>query len=237
MRPDRHIVTAKVANIKQETTSTKSFDLIPYKGKIDFLPGQWIDFFVSLNGREHVAGYSITSTPCNTEFISLAVKNTGDDQVTQYIHQSMVEGDTVSFSTGGTCVYIPEQGNAILIAGGIGITPLVSIFRYIGEATNHRATIIHSVSSCEELLFTRELKDICLTKPGQLTYSFTISGTSHHPTKGFSGRIDAEMLNKLEVSTFDTAFVCGPDSFVGSLSAQLQKTGFNKGQIKSETWW
>ena len=52
MQPDRHIVTAKVANIKQETASTKSFDLIPCEGKIDFLPGQWIDLFVSLHGRE-----------------------------------------------------------------------------------------------------------------------------------------------------------------------------------------
>ena len=237
MQPDRHIVTAKVANIKQETTSTKTFDLIPYKGKIDFLPGQWIDLFVSLNGREQVAGYSITSTPCNKEFISLAVKNTGDDQVTQYIHQSMEEGDAVSFSTGGTCVYVPEQGNAILIAGGIGITPLVSIFRYIGEATNHRATIMHSVSSCEELLFATELEDICLLQPDQLSYAYTISGASHYSTEGFSGRINANMLNQLEASTFDTAFVCGPGSFVEFLSAQLQKTGFNKGQIKSETWW
>ena len=237
MQPDRHIVTAKVANIKQEPNSTKTFDLIPYKGKIDFLPGQWIDLFVSLNGREQVAGYSITSTPCNTEFISLAVKNTGDDQVTQYIHQSMVEGDTVSFSTGGTCVYTPEQGNAILIAGGIGITPLVSIFRYIGEATNHRATIVHSVSSSEELLFTRELENICLLKPDQLSYAYTISSGSHHSTKGFSGRISVEMLDQLGVSSFNIAFVCGPDSFVDSLSAQLQKIGFNKGQIKSETWW
>ena len=125
MQPDRHIVTAKVANIKQETTSTKTFDLIPYKGKIDFLPGQWIDLFVSMHGREQVAGYSITSTPCNKEFISLAVKNLGDDQVTQYIHQSMMEGDTVSFATGGSCVYVPDQGNAILLAGGIGIPDIV----------------------------------------------------------------------------------------------------------------
>jgi len=237
MQPERHLVTAKVTNIKQETTSTISFDLIPYKGKIDFLPGQWIDLFVSLHGREQVAGYSITSTPCNKEFISLAVKNLGDDQVTQYIHQSMMEGDTVSFATGGSCVYVPDQGNAILLAGGIGITPLMSIFRYIGEATNHRATIIHSVSSCEELLFRRKLKDMCLKNPDQLSYAYTISGASHYSTEGFSGRINANMLNQLEASTFDTAFVCGPDSFVESLSAQLQKTGFNKGQIKSETWW
>jgi ferredoxin-NADP reductase len=237
MQPDRHIVTAKVTNIKQETTSTKSFDLFPYKGKIDFLPGQWVDLFVSLHGSEQVAGYSITSTPCNTEFISLAVKNTGDDEVTQYIHQSMREGDTVSFSTGGSCVYTPEQGNAILIAGGIGITPLVSIFRYIGEATNHRATIIHSVCCYEELLFTRKLKDLCLKNPDQLSYVYTISSAPHHSAEGFSGRVNADMLNQSEASTFDTAFVCGPDSFVDSLSAPLQKTGFNKGQIKSETWW
>jgi ferredoxin-NADP reductase len=45
------------------------------------------------------------------------------------------------------------------------------------------------------------------------------------------------MLNQLEASTFDIAFVCGPDGFVDSLSVQLQKTGFNTGHIKSETWW
>ena len=127
------MVSATVCNIKQETPSTKSFDLIPTSGEIHFLPGQWIDLSILINGHREVAGYSITSNPAHNSSISLAVKDVGDDLVTRHIHDSMVDGDIVSLSVGGTCTYSSDKKNALLLAGGIGITPLISIFKYIGE--------------------------------------------------------------------------------------------------------
>ena len=103
------MVSATVCNIKQETPSTKSFDLIPLNGKIDFLPGQWIDLFVEINGHTEVAGYSITSNPAHNSSISLAVKDVGGDLVTRYIHDSMVDGDMVSLRVGGTCTYSSDK--------------------------------------------------------------------------------------------------------------------------------
>lgn len=231
------MVSATVCNIKQETPSTKSFDLIPLNGKIDFLPGQWIDLFVEIDGRREVAGYSITSNPSQKPSISLAVKDIGDEFVTRYIHDSMAEGDIVSLGVGGTCTYSLEKGNTLLLAGGIGITPLISIFKYIGEDTLHKALIFHSVSSSTEFLLKDEIKALCSQHPQRLFYKQTVSGKPKQSnTLGF-GRITKDTLQVLSLSYFDTVFLCGPNSFISDLSACLIDVGFAENQIHYEKWW
>ena len=103
------MVSAIVSNIRQETPSTKSFDLTPTNGKVHFLPGQWVDVLVQINGRTEIGGYSITSNPSQEGSISLAVKDLNNDFMTRYIHDSMVDGDMVSFNVGGTCTYSEEK--------------------------------------------------------------------------------------------------------------------------------
>ena len=90
------------------------------------LPGQWVDLIIEINGREYIGGYSIISSP-DAPSISLAVKDVGIDPVTRWIHDSMSEGDRVKFTVGGDFFYTPDKGSALLLAGGIGITPLLSL--------------------------------------------------------------------------------------------------------------
>ena len=233
------MVSATVCNIKQETPSTKSFDLVPTSGQIHFLPGQWIDFSILINGRQEVAGYSLTSSPTHKSSISLAVKDIGDDLVTRYIHDSMVNGDTVSLRVGGTCTYGQEQKNTLLLAGGIGITPIVSIFKYIAEHTPYKALLFHSVSSGKEFLFHEEIRRLCAQQPDRLYYRQTIttSGNSLFYPCLTLGRITEKKLKQINLPSFDSVFLCGPDTFISDLSEVLIKVGFNKNQIYYEKWW
>ena len=237
MNKNGELVSAAVSNIKQETPSTKSFDLVPASGRIHFLPGQWVDFYVPINGHQEVAGYSITSSPYRNESISLAVKDIGGDLVTRYIHDSMVEGDTVSLSVGGTCTYSSDKGATLLLAGGIGITPLISIFKYIGETSSHKAMLFHSVSSSKEFLLQQDIKALCSQHPERLSSKQTISGENQPLTNVGLGRITAATLQLLPLSCFNTIFLCGPNQFITDLSKCLRDIGFNENQIHYEKWW
>ena len=231
------MVSATVCNIKQETPSTKSFDLIPASGEIHLLPGQWIDLSILINGHTEVAGYSITSNPAHNSSISLAVKDVGDDLVTRYIHDSMVDGDIVSLGVGGTCTYSSDKRNTLLLAGGIGITPLISIFKYIGETTSHKALIFHSVSSSKEFLFQKDIETLCLKYPERLFYKQTISEKFQQSIDTGFGRITKDALQMLSLSCFDTVFLCGPNKFISDLSECLIEIGLDESQIHYEKWW
>lgn len=231
------MVSAIVSNIRQETPSTKSFDLTPITGEVHFLPGQWVDVLVQINGRTEIGGYSITSNPSQKRSISLAVKDLNNDFMTRYIHDSMVDGDMVFFNVGGTCTYSEEKNNALLLAGGIGITPLMSIFKNIGEDTDHKALLFHSASCSNEFLFEEEIKTLCLQHPNRLFYRQTLSRNSEQLRNQTFGRITKSKLQKLPVSCFDAVFLCGPDKFISDIYECLIEIGFDKNHIYYEKWW
>ncbi|PIX75605.1 MAG: hypothetical protein COZ38_04650, partial [Rhodocyclales bacterium CG_4_10_14_3_um_filter_68_10] len=144
------------------TPDVKGFSLDLQGQDYDFLPGQWIDLSLEINGKNEVGGYSITSAyQEQPQQISLAVKAAPHHPVTAYLHQSAKVGDHVQISQGqGACVYHPDMGNKIvLIAGGIGITPLMSIFRSIRD--HHPETqvaLIYSAHSPEAFVFSDEIR-------------------------------------------------------------------------------
>ena len=134
---------AKVVAIHQETPTIKSFRLDLHGRELAFMAGQWVDFFVTLDGAEAVGGYSITSSPAEQTAISLAVKRDGSDHpVTNWLHEDAQVGDEVEISLGGDFFYEPDETESVvLIAGGIGLTPLMSIVR-----SAHELAISHSVN-------------------------------------------------------------------------------------------
>ena len=145
------VIPAVIASIRDETPTVKRlvFDL---GGRpFDFLPGQWIDCYLHPGPDAPVAGYSMTSPPRDTSTIEIAVKRVGGNPVTDYIHGLARAGDTLPIDGGyGDFSYDPsrepETGPAVaLIAGGIGITPLMSMLRAAAEAPRSpELTLVYS---------------------------------------------------------------------------------------------
>ena len=132
-------LTATIVAIRQETPTIKSFRLDLNGHEIGFKAGQWVDFFVILEGAEAVGGYSITSSPAEQTTISLAVRRDDSDHpVTNWLHEDARVGDTVEVSLGGDFYYEPDEAESVvLIAGGIGLTPLMSIVRSAHMSSLH----------------------------------------------------------------------------------------------------
>ena len=123
---------------------------------------------MTIEGAEAVGGYSITSSPADQTTIRLAVKHDGSDHpVTNWLHDDAGEGDLVEVSLGGDFTYTPDEARSVvLIGGGIGMTPLMSIVRAVDEmARLTRLTLVYSASSPDELLFRRELQSIAVPQP------------------------------------------------------------------------
>lgn len=203
-----------------------------------FLAGQWVELTREIDGRNSTAGYSITNSPLQRGVIELAIKTSTKHPLAHWVHHQAQPGDGVSVTQGqGPFVYVPEMSdNLVLIGGGVGVTPLISIFRYVRDAAlPTRVHLLYSVSDRREILFEQELEHAALTHEN-LRVSITVT----HPDarwQGLTGRIDPIKLQALHMPGDTLFYLCGPRGMVEDISAMLYALGVPMSRIIFEKWW
>jgi len=233
-----HIFDARIAAITPATPSIHALRLaIPDTG-FRFLPGQWVDLGIEIDGTTHTSGYSITTSPLHQGEIELAIKASARHPVARWIHERARVGDRVRVSQGqGPFVYLPEMSdNVVLIGGGVGVTPLLSIFRHVRDAALPTcAHLVYSVSDSREILFRDELEAAARTHDN-LHVSITV--TQPDPNwHGLTGRIDPVKLHALDVPDDTLYYLCGPKGMVEDMSTLLHSLGVPMNRIIFEKWW
>ncbi|WP_324778542.1 ferredoxin--NADP reductase [Thiobacillus sedimenti] len=233
-----HIFDARIAAITAATPSIRVLRLTISDPAFRFLPGQWVDLSVDADGTTWTSGYSITTSPIHRGEIELAIKASGRHPLSRWVHERAAVGDRVRVSQGqGPFVYLPEMSdNVVLIGGGVGITPLLSIFRHVRDAgLPTRAHLVYSVSDSREILFRDELDAAARTHPN-LHVSVTV--TQPDPAwHGLTGRIDPVKLHALDAPDDTLYYLCGPRGMVEDLSVLLHELGVPMSRIIFEKWW
>jgi ferredoxin-NADP reductase len=231
------MIPAVIKDIAQATPTIRTLRLEPQED-FTFKAGQWIDFYADIAGERRVAGYSMTSSPLARGYFDLAVKRVGENPVTRYIHSEAREGDIVHVDGGNGEIFY-EAGaakNVILVAGGIGIAPHMSIFRYIAEGDQKAsATLIYSASSPSELIFREEIEATTRRDPRMralLTVTDEAGGWSGHV-----GKIDADLIREAGVDPEALYYICGPPQMIHELVDTLRVLGVRRKQMRYELWW
>jgi len=233
-----HIFDAQIAAITAATPSIHALRLRIPDPAFRFLPGQWVDLSIEIDGATHTAGYSITTSPIHAGEIELAIKASARHPVARWVHERAAVGERVQVSQGqGPFVYLPEMSdNVVLIGGGVGITPLLSIFRHVRDAgLPTQAHLVYSVSDSREILFREEL-EAAARNHDNLHVSITV--TQPDPNwHGLTGRIDPVKLHALDVPDDTLYYLCGPKGMVEDMSALLHDLGVPMNRIIFEKWW
>ena len=229
---------AQIASIGQETPTVRTFTL-EVSREFRFLPGQWVDCYAEVEGSLQVAGYSMTSSPTRTGMIELAVKNVGDNPVTHYLHHDAEVGDTL-YVEGGHGDFFFNGGVAdslVLIGGGIGLTPLMSMLSYVDEAAPEiEVLLLHSARAPEELLFRGRIEAVERRNP-RVRAVFTLTGPPPKDWSGRVGRIDGAMLREVGADLGALFYVCGPPGMPENVADEAVGTGVARRRILFERWW
>ena len=218
-------IPVRIADIQEISPTVKSFTLALDGQPFTFLPGQWIDCFIDIDGKTEVAGYSITSSPTEDGWFSIAVKLVGDSAVTDYLHDSAAVGDSLIVEGGqGDFHYAGNDSHPLaFIAGGIGITPIASIIRYIdNSALKVPATLVYSASVPSELLFCEEFKAIEARNP-HFRARFSVTRPHSEPWSGRTGRIDATTLQDAGIDANTFCYLCGPPEMIRAMLVRAQR--------------
>jgi glycine betaine catabolism B len=230
------MIPAVIKTITQATPTIKTLHIEP-QGDFTFKAGQWIDFYADVAGERKVAGYSMTSSPTARSYFDLAIKKVGENLVTRHIHADAKEGEIVHVDGGNGDIYY-EAGmgkNVTLIAGGIGISPHMSIFRYIAEADTASATLIYSATSSEELIFRDEIEATTKHNPRMRAF-FTVTDETQG-WSGHTGKIDAPLIRDAGVDPEALYYICGPPAMIHELVDTLRTLGVRRKQMRYELWW
>ena len=230
---------ARLVRIRQETPTVKSFLFDLQGAEMAFKPGQWVDLYVDTGPSVEVGGYSITSTPLQRGSFELAIKKLPWGAPTIYLHERAREGEMFTVQGGsGNFVLDPEwPGPIVFIAGGIGITPIISMLRYLDQTDDRRETLLlYSASIPEELVFHHEIEEMTGRNP-RCRAIFTVTRPHDEPWNGQTGRIDRDLLLEQRPEAESLYYLCGPPPLQDDLSSVLEDLGIPPSNIRTERWW
>jgi nitric oxide dioxygenase len=210
----------KVVSIKQETKKIKIFRFSYGEQNFSFLPGQWIDLYVPIEGK-NCGGYTIISSNKDKGFFELAIRESQNHPVTKYLHQDLHVGDMLECSNAQGKFYLSDElisSQIVFIAGGIGITPILSMLRSM-EATPKK--LFYSVSYKEDIIIQSELEPF----------------TTFNMTKEGDQRISVNLLKSNKVDFNSHFFICGPRLMIDALVNDLKEEGVSDTKLHFEKWW
>lgn len=238
---------AVIERIDVATPSVKTFVLRP-KTLHAFLPGQHIDVRLTApDGYEAHRSYSIASAPDNSGTFQLAIEVLRRGEVSPYFHEVAQVGDAIEVRGPFTTHFVwrPEiDGPVLLVGGGSGVAPLMSMLRHRARVAEAPAmTLLYSARSWDDVIFRDELlQHERQQRDLRILFCITRDALGNAPlSRGadFTRRIDAdiirEVLTKL-VEKPQTCFVCGNNSFVGTVADALVDVGIPAHDVKTERY-
>ncbi len=234
------LFSARLVSISDETPTVKRLEFEIQESGFTYKPGQWIDFYARIEGIQTVAGFSLTSSPFNNSGrIELAVKRS-PHPVSAYLHGQAQIGETYQISNGmGPVFYDRQIGDEIvLIAGGIGVTPLISMFRTVRDHWQEvKATLIYSDNDPQEFAYGQELRN-SVSQHQNLDVHFTLTGDHESAPEWIThrGRIDQAWLQALKAPELAHYFLCGPQPMLAALGQELSALGVPRVCIHYEEW-
>ena len=220
--------------VQQDTHDTKTFCFaLPEDATLDMLPGDHLYVHATINDKTVKRPYTPSSVPGTTGYFDLTVKRYENGLVSKYLHDLKV-GDTVLMSgpnAGGHWVD-GMATRAGFVAGGTGITPMISIIRWIvAKGLDVELSLVFSNKTQADIIF-REEWEADAREHG----NFRAYHVLEQPPAGWiqgHGRITEEMLRKhLPPPGPDTAvFLCGPPLMVDALERTLKDIGYSEQSI------
>lgn len=197
--------------------------------EFNFIPGQYINLELLINGKKERRSYSICSGP--NEPVAVAVKRVDKGIVSNFLNdQSSTDFPIWIAKPEGNFKLDTAATNIVCLAAGSGITPMLSMAKYLGS--NTKMNLFYGSQSKSTILFEKELTGIqsvdCthfLSKEEAAGYEF--------------GRLTKERFTEkikenLQLLQADAFYICGPSGLVADMQECLSFFGVSKEKIHIE---
>lgn len=226
----------------KESDVITSFYLKPEDGKAiaSYQAGQYLTVKVQPDGEDytHIRHYSLSTAP-GKDYYRISVKREEQGVVSRYLHQALNEGDIIAASApAGDFVLEAKETPAVLISGGVGLTPMLSMLNTIVEQQPEREVMfIHGALNSHVHALKAEVDQI--VADSKHAHSFVVysepteqdRADMNYDKEGF---IDSEWLKSTIANNQADFYFCGPVPFMKMIYKVLKEWGVPSEKIHFE---
>ncbi|MGO4354861.1 pyridoxamine 5'-phosphate oxidase family protein [Rhizobium sp. RAF36] len=234
----------RIEKAVDESETIRSLTLAPVDGEalIPHLAGQHLPIRIADGDQQIRRSYTISSAPSDGHY-RLSVKREG--KASNLLHR-MQPGDEIEARAPGgafTIEAMERKRPAVLLAAGIGITPMLSMLRHVvheGDRTRHRRPIwlFRSSRTYGERAFDQEIAGLVERANGSVHDIRVLSSPAADDAGKYdaAGRIDMELLKAhLPFADYDF-YLCGPGAFMQSIHDGLRGLNIAEERIHAEAF-
>lgn len=240
----------RIARIERESSVIRSFYLEPADGSaiLPFEAGQFLTLRTepATEAQPAVRTYTVSSAPGDPHY-RISVKLEPGGNVSRHLHKDLRVGDVVEAKAprGRFFLDAAETRPAVLLGGGVGITPMIAMARHVrkeGKRTRHfrNLTVVHAARTTGQRAFEAEFRNLEASSNGAIRYLSFVSRPAIGEEAGVdfdgTGHITPDTLRKvLPLDDYDF-FLCGPGPFMQALYDSLQGLGVRDERIFAEAF-
>ena len=228
-----------LARLETQSSDAKTLRFVLPRGQqISARPGQFLTFEWQIDGQAVTRSYSICSSPTQGNFIEITPKRVTAGRVSHFLNDRATIGLKVKAKGPYGKFYFDEamHERIVMIAGGSGITPMISILRYIDDlCMSTEATLIYCVRNEKDEFFKAEFATLRM-RLNKFRYALVISQPSSDWT-GWKGRLRREIVEReVEKPLESTYFLCGPSAFMELGRDLLKQMAVDPSRILQESF-
>lgn len=238
----------RCCRIIDETADVKTFCFTADPATFfHYKPGQFVNLEVEIDGKTVVRPYSISSSPTRPHHLAITIKRLPrlrDDLppglVSNWMHDRLQVGDRIKLrgTPMGNFTCLPAPPKILLASAGSGITPMMSMARWIQDTlTPCDIIFLHSARTPEDIIFRRELEVMAAQIPN-FRLAFTVSRPlAQSNWTGLTGRISNMMLQMIVPDLSDRAvYVCGSNEWMQNIKSILNTLDFPMSSYQEESF-
>lgn len=231
-----------IKNYIQETANAVSliFDIPEdLKDNFSFKAGQYVTLKTTIEAKEIRRSYSICSSP-NSGELKVAIKRVENGVFSTYAISHLKTDDVIEVhEPEGKFILEPTRStNYLGIVAGSGITPVLSMIKTVLQLEPSSSfTLIYGNKSSDETMFKTELDALSLAYDTRFNLEYVFSRQNEEGS--LFGRIDEGHTNYFIKNiyknwSFKTAFLCGPEEMIKTVSTTLKENHYKESQILFE---
>ena len=201
-----------------------------------YLPGQHLPLQLEINGEFIARYYTLSSSPSRPGRYAISVKRIDDGRISNWLHQHFQVGDVLAADKPGGDFHLGiHTDKLLLLSAGSGITPMLSMLRYLSDNDNIRDVVFyHQCSTEADIPSLQELHQLEKMHPS-LDLRIVLS-QPRRDWQGESGRLSLSHLAMISDLDQRQVFVCGPNAFMDTAKKLLLKMGVSPARYHQEAF-